>query len=299
MFYVAPLALIPLLGLATDGVVTKRRPVRSTLPPQSRPCCRSSSRTRASSPRAPCRTRSRSCRGGGCRTTASSSTPSAGSCSAPGSWPRRSSSSCRGRLALFLAAFVGAYFVATTFVVENGRHGIHQASLGSLWAGIRVSHPDWIDRAVGHTASVDYVWSGSRPRVLDLGERVLQPQPAPGLQPRRAVGRPAPGDRGGPPRRRQARRGRRGRPLAVRARGRLDRDPRREGRERPGDRPPALPGRRPGRDPQPREGPLPERHLVGQARHVHARRLHRRAARGHARERPGAVPHRPARDRDA
>src|SRR5207344_1964924 len=51
--------------------------------------------------------------------------------------------------------------VATAFVVENGLHGIHRASVGSLWAGIRVPHPDWIDRAVGHDATVDYVWSGA------------------------------------------------------------------------------------------------------------------------------------------
>jgi len=57
----------------------------------------------------------------------------------------------------YLLAFpvaVGSYFVLTTLVVENGRHGIHQASLGKLWAGIRVDHPDWIDRAVGASAHV-------------------------------------------------------------------------------------------------------------------------------------------------
>jgi dolichyl-phosphate-mannose-protein mannosyltransferase len=65
------------------------------------------------------------------------------------------------RLVLVLPALVGAYYVATAFVVDNGRHGIHLASVGSLWAGIRVTHPDWIDRAVGRDASVDYVWSGT------------------------------------------------------------------------------------------------------------------------------------------
>jgi hypothetical protein len=58
------------------------------------------------------------------------------------------------RYLLVLPALVGAYFVLTTAVVENGRHGIHQASLGKLWAGIRLAHPDWIDRAVGRDASV-------------------------------------------------------------------------------------------------------------------------------------------------
>jgi hypothetical protein len=64
------------------------------------------------------------------------------------------------RLALVLPALVAAYFVFATAIVENGRHGIHVDSVGSLWAGIRVVHPDWIDRAVGHHASVDYLWSG-------------------------------------------------------------------------------------------------------------------------------------------
>src|SRR6185369_15623844 len=56
---------------------------------------------------------------------------------------------------------VGAYFLATSFVVENGRHGIHKASLGKLWAGIRVAHPDWIDRAVGRNASVSVLYGGT------------------------------------------------------------------------------------------------------------------------------------------
>ena len=34
------------------------------------------------------------------------------------------------RYALVLPALVGVYFVATTLVVENGRHGIHQTSVG-------------------------------------------------------------------------------------------------------------------------------------------------------------------------
>lgn len=65
------------------------------------------------------------------------------------------------RFALVLPVLVGTYFVITTAVVENGRHGIHRQSVGSLWAGIRVPQPDWIDRAVGQDVSVDYVWSGA------------------------------------------------------------------------------------------------------------------------------------------
>jgi hypothetical protein len=65
------------------------------------------------------------------------------------------------RYVLLLPALVAAYFVLTTLVVENGRHGIHQASLGKLYAGIRRSQPDWIDRAVGPDASVAILRTGS------------------------------------------------------------------------------------------------------------------------------------------
>ena len=64
------------------------------------------------------------------------------------------------RYALVLPALVGVYFVLTTLVVENGRHGIHQASLGKLWAGIRVARPNWIDHAVDTGASVAILRSG-------------------------------------------------------------------------------------------------------------------------------------------
>ena len=67
------------------------------------------------------------------------------------------------RYALVLAGLVGVYFVLTTAVVENGRHGIHQATLGKLWAGIRVEHPDWIDRAVGRNAKVAILRNGLTP----------------------------------------------------------------------------------------------------------------------------------------
>ena len=59
---------------------------------------------------------------------------------------------------LALAALVGLYFVVASVVIENGRHGIHQAAVGSLFAGIRVADPDWIDRAVGRDAHVAFVW---------------------------------------------------------------------------------------------------------------------------------------------
>jgi hypothetical protein len=64
------------------------------------------------------------------------------------------------RYALVLPLLVGVYLVATTAVVDNGRHGIHTASVGSLWAGTHLAHPDWIDRAVGPDASVVVLWTG-------------------------------------------------------------------------------------------------------------------------------------------
>ncbi len=71
------------------------------------------------------------------------------------------------RFAGILVALVAAYFVCVAIVVENGRHGIHQASIASLRAGIRASHLDWIDRAVGPNANVSFLWhSTGEPRPL-------------------------------------------------------------------------------------------------------------------------------------
>jgi hypothetical protein len=64
------------------------------------------------------------------------------------------------RFALLLPALVAAYFVATSFVVEDGRHGIHNAALGKRWAGIHVADPDWLDRAVGRDASIAFIRTG-------------------------------------------------------------------------------------------------------------------------------------------
>ena len=64
------------------------------------------------------------------------------------------------RYALVLPALVGAYFVATSFVVENGRHGIHKTTIGSLWAGIRIA-ASRLDRPRGRArASVAVLWTG-------------------------------------------------------------------------------------------------------------------------------------------
>jgi hypothetical protein len=62
------------------------------------------------------------------------------------------------RFAIASAVLVGIYFVLASAVVENGRHGIRQASAGGLWAGIRLAHPDWIDRRVGRNAKVAFLW---------------------------------------------------------------------------------------------------------------------------------------------
>jgi hypothetical protein len=62
------------------------------------------------------------------------------------------------RFALVFPVLVGALFVVTSVAAENGRHGIHTASVGSLWGGIRNTHPDWIDRAVGSGADVSFLW---------------------------------------------------------------------------------------------------------------------------------------------
>jgi hypothetical protein len=64
------------------------------------------------------------------------------------------------RYALLMPALVAAYFVLTAFVVENGRHGIHQASLGKRWAGIQVVHTDWLDREVGRDPLIAFLRTG-------------------------------------------------------------------------------------------------------------------------------------------
>jgi hypothetical protein len=62
------------------------------------------------------------------------------------------------RYAAVFPVLVLVYFILSSAVAENGRHGIRQASAGALFAGIRVAHRDWIDRAVGHDADVSFFW---------------------------------------------------------------------------------------------------------------------------------------------
>ncbi len=69
------------------------------------------------------------------------------------------------RLALVLPALVAVYFVLTTAVVQNGRHGLRDAAENTLFAGIKVAHPDWIDRVAGRHADVAVLWApNSEPR---------------------------------------------------------------------------------------------------------------------------------------
>jgi Dolichyl-phosphate-mannose-protein mannosyltransferase len=74
------------------------------------------------------------------------------------------------RYALALPALVALYFVATTFVVENGRHGIHETTIGTLWAGQHEAHRDWIDRLVGKNAEVSVLWTGTLPSAYPVYE---------------------------------------------------------------------------------------------------------------------------------
>ena len=64
------------------------------------------------------------------------------------------------RLALLLPAIVLAYYAVTLPPIENGRHGVRQASLGALFQGITTGKRDWIDATVGHGARVVYLRSG-------------------------------------------------------------------------------------------------------------------------------------------
>jgi len=67
------------------------------------------------------------------------------------------------RYALLLPALVAVYFVLTSIVVESGRHGIHKATVGSLWAGTHMPHRNWIDRTVGRDARVSVLWTKTMP----------------------------------------------------------------------------------------------------------------------------------------
>jgi hypothetical protein len=63
------------------------------------------------------------------------------------------------RFTMVLVLLVAAYFVVTGAIVQNGRHGIVQASRGAAFAGIQAQHYDWVDRAVGRNADVTQLWN--------------------------------------------------------------------------------------------------------------------------------------------
>jgi hypothetical protein len=62
------------------------------------------------------------------------------------------------RVSPVLPVATAAYLVLVGVVAENGRHGMREASLGALFAGIRAPHTDWIDRRVGPNADVAFLW---------------------------------------------------------------------------------------------------------------------------------------------
>ena len=164
------------------------------------------------------------------------------------------------RYALVLPALVAGFFVLTAFVAENGRHGIHQASVGKRWAGIHNPHPDWLDRAVGRNASIAYLRTGSATDEAlwenEFFNRSLGPVYA--TDRTRHPGSAARDGRRTRRRRPAPRRRRQRDPRRVRARRRLDRrrGPRR--RDGPWRRPAARSRRRPARLPVQVTGVYPD-----------------------------------------
>jgi hypothetical protein len=157
MFYVAPLALVTLLGLASDGVVPRSRrtlvaasAVAGVLPatiPLARFLNPSAvADTLALSPW--WSLRDHGIHAGDLRwlALACGLAAAAAFLAVP---PRR---------ALVLPVLVGVYFVVTAAVAENGRHGMRRASVASLRAGIGATRRDWIDRTAGAGADVAVLW---------------------------------------------------------------------------------------------------------------------------------------------
>ena len=304
MFYVAPLALVALLGLAADGVVPRRPARRPGRRGRRRRAARSSSRSRASSRRARSRTPSRCCPGGGCRITGSRSrhvrsrrSPSALAAAALFAVP---AAPVRARPAGARRAYFVRDDASSSRTAATGSTG---RRVGSLFAGIAPG-ASGLDRP--------------RRRPGRLGRRPLDGNDDRRTRSGRTSSSTAASARvydlagaGAPtrcPRRRSTRRadgvlvatrpdGRTVRPVAVRARRRLGSTSPgtvvapRSGRRRP------LPRRRPARPAHARARPLPERHLVG---HDASPTTRFDCTGGRlavdARERPGAL--RPAPDRD-
>ncbi len=67
------------------------------------------------------------------------------------------------RFALALPAVVLAWFAVSLWAIETNPHGgIQHASLGALFGGISRPDRDWVDRTVGRSGDVAFVWSGNR-----------------------------------------------------------------------------------------------------------------------------------------
>jgi hypothetical protein len=64
------------------------------------------------------------------------------------------------RALLVLPLLLVAYFSVSTAVVLDGVHGVRDASVGSLWAGIKRAPANWVDGAVGPDADVAAIWTG-------------------------------------------------------------------------------------------------------------------------------------------
>jgi hypothetical protein len=66
------------------------------------------------------------------------------------------------RRALYLLPLLlVAYFSVSTAVVLDGVHGVRDASVGSLWAGIKRTPRNWVDEAVPPGADVAAIWTGN------------------------------------------------------------------------------------------------------------------------------------------
>ena len=299
MFYVAPLALRP----AARARGRRRRddaPRASLLrrPPRSRRCCRSSSRSRASSRRARSRTRSRCCRGGGCRITACTlDEPPLGRARRPGSCAcgaascscrAGSRSSCPRSSARTSSrprswSRTGATGSTAPRSARSGRASASRTPTGSTAPSATTPRSTTSGAATAREYSIweNEFFNRSFRRVYNLAGPAADPLPE------IPVARRADGE--------LVADGTVVRAQYVLADGSTDiggvtvaRDPAIGLR--------ALPRRRPGRDPEPRHGPLPERHLVGPDASPTARvdcdggpaRGHARAAtRRSSRDRPG------------
>ena len=185
------------------------------------------------------------------------------------------------RFALLLPAVVLLWFAFATERIERFDHGFPKASIGALYEGITTTPRDWVDAAVGRNADVAFVFSGRdkthHPDTLwenEFYNRSIGPvydlrQPSMGGLPETRVTERADGVllADGKPIRHRYVLSEESVPLAG-----VRREPRRaKGHGSP-------PHARLRADRLPRRGPLRERHLVRQDRHLHASALHRGAS---------------------